>query len=181
MNLNTDLLAAVARQIADLGDAADVPNTANAQAEYGRQMSILKNRRRAITNATAELDELTPKIVPIEVWIAHLEAWRSDFLAVMDTLPSRRVDRTTEQEQQMFALIVAVKQIDFGVEYLGGRASITEMLREKITSTYAPTWQMTDLDPWGVGFGSLAMSKQRLADLVSRRDAAQAQLDQATV
>jgi hypothetical protein len=62
---------------------------------------------------------------------------------------------------------------------VNGAAIVSGPLRAKITAAYPPSWEMRTLDPWAVGFGSLAQAETLLANLVKRRDALQAQLDEA--
>ena len=103
-------------------------------------------------------------------------AWRAEWQTELDTLPAEGKRRTGEQDQQFLALSTAIQQIDLGVQYVNGKPILSDLLRSKICSAYAPSWDGPH-EPWEVGFGSLVQSKALLAELTKKRSALQSRLD----
>jgi hypothetical protein len=179
-----DVLADIERQLTDLGEPGDVLNTDNAQAAYHGKRSALWNHRRAITDATATLAKVAPKIAADEKWLADLTMWRKtlsdELLAITSPIRDARIMAKAEN------LHLSIRMLDHGrrvsddsVGYVLLNLRLGQLMRESGYVAAPPmenTNQFSGPMPW---FGTLGEVEGRLKELREQRDEAQMRLDAA--
>jgi hypothetical protein len=158
--------------IADLRQRVALHASNELGSDDQQQYHDLQRRISVIESARSEMAMLVPKMAPIEEWIRHLLAWRAEFAEELLAPPSD--GQTRERQARAKA---AIEAIDQGVGYWpNGAARLPTALADRIKAVYPPSWDLRNLDPWEVGYGSLPDAEARLAQLRQRYATAEGRL-----
>mgnify|MGYP001591526214 CR=1 FL=1 len=166
-------------ELAALLDPLDIPRSwiTRQLNDYEERRRILSARIAAYRAATSTLAEVDPQIAPLKKWHGHQVAWRKTLCDRLLALPARLRDpvQLALQQSLRLSIIRIDRGLDFMNDMLPANLPLDDLMRE---AGYVPRDPVARAhgEAW---FGCLPDVERRLRDLQKRRDAAQADLDDA--